>query len=566
MACPNPKSCTYPSRQQKLQLLQVTVRNAYHGQQYLQVVGQQPQSNAYRRLQEAPESSAFSRPTPLSKMSDWLLHNARSLLGSPSVTIPSPINPSLSATVPPPPQQSPPSPSDSNTDAALLDAFYAATTANMTEYSSTLCAVGYTGRLCGVCATWFGSTDVATCRRCPSFAANTVYYILATMLTLTLLALSLHSALQQAEQMMAQNDVYMEEEEEEEVDVEEDEVLGDAEVDHNHPQQQQQHLPARPVAYTMTSRTHISKAHQHADDSPKAHVHSPTAEGHSHRARGDSPWDKSNSPRMKGSDANTTQFRNVTFSRSSAYASPGSPRLSEQLAFPMAAARASPDNLENLGKQSSAATHFTQGLHSEKATLPPIATGNTMVQHPASDTNYVAEGRLALDTHLNTLIRSGSPQGLHPRQASRFASQRGLSKPRPTANSMARADSKYSRDLYEEHPVRSHFYDKQDPIVQNAQHALQVILRIFLSYLQVCLSWWVKPSLGTPTLISASFSYTMTSIENGQRGPHRIQRFQTMCTNWNVDSKFIGLTPASMLSSLSCSKVGASTSIDNQPK
>ncbi|MEW5320181.1 MAG: hypothetical protein WDW38_011274 [Sanguina aurantia] len=484
MACPNPKSCTYPSRQQKLQLLQVTVRNAYHGQQYLQVVGQQPQSNAYRRLQEATEPAAFSRPTPLSRMSDWLLHNARSLLGSPSATPSSPNNPPSGGTAPPPSQQSSPSPSDSHTDAALLDAFYAATTANMTEYSSTLCAVGYKGRLCGVCATRFGSTDVATCRRCPTFAANTVYYILATMLTLTLLALSLHSALQQAEQMMAENDVDMEEEdEEEEVDVEEDEVLGDAAVDHDHkhPQQQQQHLPAGPVAYTMmTSRTHRSKAHQHADDSPTALVNSPTAEGHSHRARGDSP-------RMKGSNAKTSHFRDGTFTRPSAHASPGSPRLSEQLAFPMAAARA-PDTLENLGQQSSLASKVTQGSHHSKVNLPTIATGNTMVRHLASDTNYVAEGRLALDTHLNTLIRSGSPRELNPRQTSRFASQRGLSKPGPSAHSMARADSKYSRDLYEEHPVRSHFYDKQDPIVQNAQRALQVILRIFLSYLQVCLS------------------------------------------------------------------------------
>ncbi|MEW5306597.1 MAG: hypothetical protein WDW36_009051 [Sanguina aurantia] len=91
-------------------------------------------------------------------------------------------------------------------DAALMDAFFASVALDMDAYSDAQCAEGYKGRLCGVCADGYGSTDIATCVKCPTFALNTLYYLLATLLTLALLALAMHTSIKEAAKMQMEHD------------------------------------------------------------------------------------------------------------------------------------------------------------------------------------------------------------------------------------------------------------------------------------------------------------------------------------------------------------------------
>eukprot|EP00198_Chlamydomonas_reinhardtii_P000966 XP_001690301.1 predicted protein [Chlamydomonas reinhardtii] len=71
------------------------------------------------------------------------------------------------------------------------------------NYTAALCAPGYVGVLCGSCDVGYGSTGPATCRLCPSAAANAVYYTLAIMLTMVILAWTIRSLLTQS--MIAAN-------------------------------------------------------------------------------------------------------------------------------------------------------------------------------------------------------------------------------------------------------------------------------------------------------------------------------------------------------------------------
>lgn len=63
------------------------------------------------------------------------------------------------------------------------------------NYSSSLCSPGYVGVLCGSCAPGYGSTGPATCRLCPNRVYNGVYYALAMVLTLVMLAWTIRSLL-----------------------------------------------------------------------------------------------------------------------------------------------------------------------------------------------------------------------------------------------------------------------------------------------------------------------------------------------------------------------------------
>ncbi|KAG2425786.1 hypothetical protein HXX76_013411 [Chlamydomonas incerta] len=71
------------------------------------------------------------------------------------------------------------------------------------NYTAAMCAPGYVGVLCGSCDVGYGSTGPATCRLCPSVAANAVYYTMAIMLTMVILAWTIRSLLTQS--MIAAN-------------------------------------------------------------------------------------------------------------------------------------------------------------------------------------------------------------------------------------------------------------------------------------------------------------------------------------------------------------------------
>ncbi|MEW5316540.1 MAG: hypothetical protein WDW38_007908 [Sanguina aurantia] len=217
MPCPKASSCSFPTRQQQLQQLQVTVRNAYHKQQYIQAVGQLPLSNAYhhhRALTQQLSSVEELPDTPSTKLAFWsptsiarlVTRTTRALMDKTS-SLPSPSgpnSPTRSSTPPPQPLPSP-TPEESG-DAALMDAFFASVALDMDAYSDAQCAEGYKGRLCGVCADGYGSTDIATCVKCPTFALNTLYYLLATLLTLALLALAMHTSIKEAAKMQMEHD------------------------------------------------------------------------------------------------------------------------------------------------------------------------------------------------------------------------------------------------------------------------------------------------------------------------------------------------------------------------
>lgn len=112
-------------------------------------------------------------------------------------------NSSLQATVPVPgstpradvtvPMSGIPSLKGNGDDAAFIDAFFIAVSANLSTYLSAQCAEGYSGRVCAVCALGYGSRGIATCKPCSRL--NTVYYTLALLLTLSFLAWSFHSTL-----------------------------------------------------------------------------------------------------------------------------------------------------------------------------------------------------------------------------------------------------------------------------------------------------------------------------------------------------------------------------------
>ncbi|MEW5306586.1 MAG: hypothetical protein WDW36_009041 [Sanguina aurantia] len=114
IGCPKASSCAFSARQEQLQRLQVTVRDAFYRQQYLQALGRDPgprssQTQRHRALaerrttsSEAPPSLGNPPPTltqsparPLAFAAAWFARGARSL---------------LDATTPPPPTTQAPNP------------------------------------------------------------------------------------------------------------------------------------------------------------------------------------------------------------------------------------------------------------------------------------------------------------------------------------------------------------------------------------------------------------------------------------------------------------------------
>ncbi|GFR42168.1 hypothetical protein Agub_g2906 [Astrephomene gubernaculifera] len=64
----------------------------------------------------------------------------------------------------------------------------------MEDYMAAQCAQGYTGTLCGECASGYGWINIATCTKCPKRVYNALYYTLATLLTLLSLAFTVYAS------------------------------------------------------------------------------------------------------------------------------------------------------------------------------------------------------------------------------------------------------------------------------------------------------------------------------------------------------------------------------------
>lgn len=245
LSCPNPDSCSYASRQQALQQLQVDVRNAYYAHQRSQALSTElsadtvTASNVQRHRSLASQEQIRSQSTSqdgtrgtsfptVSSITPGSLVGAyfsrmRSILAAPAASLP-PLLP------PPPPSPFPSTlpPTTSQPSSALfVHGFFTAAAVNLSTYADAQCAPGYTGRLCASCVHGYGSQGVATCKLCPSRSLNTLYYILATLLTLVLLAWTFQSAFSDVRSLKLElAEARKREEEEERAAEEEEHALG----------------------------------------------------------------------------------------------------------------------------------------------------------------------------------------------------------------------------------------------------------------------------------------------------------------------------------------------------
>lgn len=222
ISCPNPKSCQTPTRQQELQALQAAVIDKFFEQQRLQtsardspeyspsqrrsLAGRSVSSSLFPQSSHHLSSHTSSTVQHLSEMLGRVLHNARSLVSDIDV-FPSPSTPSAPLAPPPPPPNVYLHPwVNESTNAMLVDLFVASVAVHLATYSSAQCAEGYWGRLCSQCVSGYGSTGIATCRRCKSRSTNSVYYILAKLLTVILLALTMNASISDAEALQLEHE------------------------------------------------------------------------------------------------------------------------------------------------------------------------------------------------------------------------------------------------------------------------------------------------------------------------------------------------------------------------
>ncbi|MEW5313066.1 MAG: hypothetical protein WDW38_004660 [Sanguina aurantia] len=187
LLCPNPSSCTYTSRKQLLQQLQ---------QQQ-----QQQHSLSDARVNTAqPAAPTTSPAAPDPATHATLIGRMRSMLSTPPSEPPTAPQHPLAPPPPPSASSSGPRPtrSSANANTAFTRDFFVIIAANLSTYATTQCTTGYEGRLCASCSPGYGSQGVATCKLCPRIAYNTFYYILATLLTLAILAWTFQSAFSDA--------------------------------------------------------------------------------------------------------------------------------------------------------------------------------------------------------------------------------------------------------------------------------------------------------------------------------------------------------------------------------
>ncbi|MEW5307022.1 MAG: hypothetical protein WDW36_009443 [Sanguina aurantia] len=194
LSCPNSASCTFPTRQSQLQRLQVAARATY--QQLQRQRADDPpaptspsQPHHLRSLlagHTQPSGTAAADPSlphpaspdpaagPLATLYAWVTRSPRTLLDSTGAP-----------TAPAPPHAD---------DSALQASFLAAINVTLGSYAAQQCSPGYTGLLCGSCSEGYGSQGIASCSRCPAAALNTLYYILATLVTIVTLGYTFYSS------------------------------------------------------------------------------------------------------------------------------------------------------------------------------------------------------------------------------------------------------------------------------------------------------------------------------------------------------------------------------------
>ncbi|MEW5307023.1 MAG: hypothetical protein WDW36_009444 [Sanguina aurantia] len=529
MACPNPASCTFAARQQRLQQLQVSVRNAYRQQQYLNAVGQAPQAPPSHPPQAGVVGAASLRPaarTAARHAAHPSHHHHPSLAARaahPSAPPPSPLPPSPGPATPtgppPPPQQTPAlvaTPSQS-ADALFLDVLFTSIALEVSEYSSAQCAAGYTGRLCASCASGYGSIDIATCVVCPSRAVNTLYYVLATLLTLVLLAFAMHASIQEAVKLQTEHF----EEQERRLEEEERERARREQEDEGECEDEQQRLSSGQVSSavignTMTRSLKGSSKLKLYTTSKKALTNftSPTfssASNPTYSAGPPTPFlnttpaltappTAADAYRTQGIDAALVDIQLTSGAEqpdggSAADGSFPAPSLRRHSAAPgpfpsarsmfssLAQQRSIPEAEALLACESVAVAEMSQRASApadqRQSTSPPGAT-----PRPILAAERTARPATREDVTPNAMAQKGAP-------ATQRLTKPGDSHAHGIANKMSRgeqASSEWSDALQADEGVqhvRSHFYDARDPILEDAQSALSVIIRIFVSYIQV---------------------------------------------------------------------------------
>lgn len=346
-----------------------------------------------------------------------------------------------------------------------------------------------------MCADGYGSTDIATCVLCPSRSVNTVYYILATLLTLVLLALAMHASIEEAEKLQREHEEEVErseaeEREVEEAEEEEAEKHGPALPNNTMqgPHRKDSKLQPKYSRKKLNLGIQIPSRPAHSDSGVVTVVHVPV--NSMGRTRPEDVQEHSTDPGFIGVQPSLgsprSRFASVPNSMSTARSAPehlASPPLTprsqqHRLTVSTAAALQPPPSAAtsaDLGqlRASIAQQHSLRSLPPAAQEPPSLEPGNTMASRTTVDedersSNSMARrakrlAKAALDGPVDSMShpRANTPVRDYPTEAPREVEQS------------------------EEHPVRSHFFDHRDPILEDAQRALSVVLRIFVSYVQV---------------------------------------------------------------------------------
>eukprot|EP00198_Chlamydomonas_reinhardtii_P002052 XP_001691388.1 predicted protein [Chlamydomonas reinhardtii] len=157
LECPNPDSCTYDAREDSLREIQAVTWWAVKWMQ----------GNASQR--------ASMNTLADQKWKDLLGRRQLRTLGA-NVDVVKPI--------------------ETMSDEEFVNAVYNLTYVYNQNYTTTLCAEGYMGTLCGACQPGWGLVDEASCIKCPAKSLNDLYYALATIFTIFTIGMTVLSSLE----------------------------------------------------------------------------------------------------------------------------------------------------------------------------------------------------------------------------------------------------------------------------------------------------------------------------------------------------------------------------------
>ncbi|KAG2428920.1 hypothetical protein HXX76_011164 [Chlamydomonas incerta] len=155
LECPNPDSCTYDERGDALREIQAVTWWAVKWMQ-----GNASQRASMNTLADQKWKELLAR---------------RVMLGA-NVDVVKPV--------------------ETMSEEEFVNAVYNLTYEYNQNYTTTLCAEGYEGTLCGACIRGWGLVDEASCIKCPSKALNDLYYALATIFTIFTIGMTVLSSLE----------------------------------------------------------------------------------------------------------------------------------------------------------------------------------------------------------------------------------------------------------------------------------------------------------------------------------------------------------------------------------